>query len=335
MIPEMNSDHLVSVVLPFLNAQSTLPRAIDSILDQSYSNFELILIDNGSIDAGAAIAEEYSKMDSRVRLFSEQQKGVVFAANRGISEASGKYIARMDADDFSYSDRLSSQVQWLEDHPDMGGVSGLVAYDGSASNGGFIRYINWLNQVRTVDDVSLNRFVEYPVANPSLMVRSNLFQELGMYGQGDFPEDYEFFLRLQEHGVKIGKTSQVVIEWSDLPTRLTRTHTSYTSEAFYHIKTTYLAKWLAKNNPFHPHVLIWGGGKVAKKRSSLLLKQGICISDHIDVKKSATSIFYQDIRSPDDGFILSYVASWDAREEIRLYLNKMGFIEGKNYLVCS
>ncbi|MEM6829072.1 MAG: glycosyltransferase family 2 protein [Bacteroidota bacterium] len=330
-----NNDPLVSVVLPFLNAQFTLSRSVASILNQSYRHFELILVDNGSTDSGALMARGFAKKDARVTLLTENQKGVVFAANEGIRHAKGKYIARMDADDFSHPDRLKQQVQFLENHPDTEVVSGIISYGGSEVNGGFVRYIDWLNSIKTREDISLNQFVEYPLANPSLMMKRELFQTYGNYRSGSFPEDYEFFLRLQANGVKMGKVSQVVLEWSDLPNRLTRTHSSYTNEAFYLIKAAYLAKWLKKRHSRIPNVFVWGAGKESKKRSRLLHRFGIDISGYIDIKKSADTVFYQDIGAPNDLFILSYVANWGAREEIRTFLNKRDFVEGTHYLICA
>ena len=91
----------VSVILPFFNAEQTLNRAIESIANQSYSNFECILIDNNSTDKSNSIAKEWVTKDNRFILTTEEKQGVVFASNKGFEIAQGKYIARMDADDFA------------------------------------------------------------------------------------------------------------------------------------------------------------------------------------------------------------------------------------------
>ncbi|MEP5613955.1 MAG: glycosyltransferase [Cyclobacteriaceae bacterium] len=327
----------VSIVLPFHNSESTLEKAIQSIVGQFFIDFELLLIDNRSTDGSSAIAEEFSKRDSRIQLITENQIGVVFAANNGMSKSRGDYIARMDADDISLPNRIRDQVKVLDTQPEIGLVSGQVRYAGDDSNGGFVRYVHWSNGISKEEELYLNQFVEYPIVNPSIMFRRELYEKYGGYEDGSFPEDYEFFLRLQSYNIRMTKTDSVVLEWNDLPHRLTRTSDKYTQEAFFKIKAKYLAKWLKKNNPRHPRVMIWGGGKLARKRSKYLQQYGIVIDSFIDVRKSNKPelIYYKDFDLFKSAFILSYVSSWDARDLIRSFLNEHACIEGKDYLICG
>ena len=329
----VNNSPLVSVILPFYNAPF-LREAIVSILNQSFQDFELLLINNDSTDSSLNVAHSFTN-NPKVRVIREDKRGVVYAANTGIVEARGIYIARMDADDVAMEDRLETQVNELESNEHLGVVSGLVEYLGSHENEGFIHYLNWLNSIKSNHEISLNRFVEFPIANPTMMFRKNLFQDFGKYADGDFPEDYEFFLRLQEHGVSMEKVDQVVLKWRDLSKRLTRTDVKYTQEAFFKIKAKYLAHWLKQNNPFHPKVYIWGAGRVSRRRSDYLLGYGIEIDKYIDVKQGKNVLHYEDIPNYDSCFIISYVANRGAREEIRDFLNAKNFTEGINYLIAS
>ena len=115
-----NNPPLVSVVLPFYNSKNTLDRAIQSIVNQSFIDLEVLLIDNASTDASSEVARKWVENDPRVRLYTEEKSGVVYAANRGLEKANGTYIARMDADDVSFSDRIERQVRFLENHQDVG-----------------------------------------------------------------------------------------------------------------------------------------------------------------------------------------------------------------------
>jgi glycosyltransferase involved in cell wall biosynthesis len=110
----------VSVVLPYFNAEKTLNRAIKSITNQSFTDFELLLINNNSTDNSYSIATQFAKQDPRIKLIDEARQGVSFAANAGNREARGQYIARMDADDFSHRSRLEKQVYFLDNHPQIG-----------------------------------------------------------------------------------------------------------------------------------------------------------------------------------------------------------------------
>ncbi len=333
----MSNSPGVSVILPFYNSAPTLEKAIQSIVNQSFTNFELLLIDNGSTDHGFEIAQSWANKDDRIRLLIEDRRGVAFAANRGLSEASAKYIARMDADDYSLPERLSEQVRLLDTKREVGLVAGLVKYDGRSTNEGFVKYVDWSNMINSVDDIYRNQFVEYPIVNPTIMFGKELYQKFGGYQDGDFPEDYEFFLRLQSEGVKMMKTDSVVLQWNDLPNRLTRTDKKYTADAFFRIKTKYLLKWLEHHNSRHPEIVVWGGGKLAKKRSTYLVNEGIVIRSFIDIKRSdnPSSIYYQEVARFKDSFILSFVSNRGARDEIRSFLDRNGFRETIDYLICA
>ena len=180
---------LVSVVLPFYNAPF-LKEAIDSILQQSYQHFELILVNNGSTDESVELARSYE--NDQISLINEEKRGVVHAANAGIRQARGTFIARMDADDIAYPHRLKHQVEMLLSNEKVDVASGLVEYLGPPENAGFIHYVNWLNEITEPEEIYINQFVEFPIANPTMMIRKSLFDQHGMFSDGDFPEDYEF-----------------------------------------------------------------------------------------------------------------------------------------------
>ena len=114
---------LVSVVMPVYNAEKFLAEAIESILAQTFSDFELIIVDDGSTDGSAGIIQAYAEHDSRIRAVQlDMNEGVASARNRGTAETSGKYIAGMDSDDISLPERLQQQVEFLESHPAIGAV---------------------------------------------------------------------------------------------------------------------------------------------------------------------------------------------------------------------
>ncbi len=115
----MSKCPLVSVIMPVYNAKDYLQEAIDSILKQTFQDFELILMDDGSTDGSRKIAEEFARLDSRVRLFGDIHKGVGYWRNFSLSVAKGELVAPMDADDISLPQRLERQVAFLEANPDI------------------------------------------------------------------------------------------------------------------------------------------------------------------------------------------------------------------------
>lgn len=336
----MSNHPKISVILPFYNAETTLARAIQSIESQSFTNFECILIDNNSTDNSKEIALKFVNNDKRFKLISEKKQGVMFASNAGWELSKGKYIARMDADDWSHPDKLKLQNDFLDFNSDYGAVGTLVKHiSHSEFTGGMARFVEWSNNVITYDEILNNRFIELPIVNPTAMWRREIAQKHGMYKSGDFPEDYEMWLRWLDEGVKICKLKEVLLDWHDSDNRLTRTNPIYSDNAFYKIKTGYLAKWLKKHNPFYPKVAVWGASKISRRRARLLESHGIEICCYIDTKKgrqlNQQVYYYEDIPSPDDIFVLTYIRQMEHRKEIREFLPTKGFIEGDSFLLVS
>lgn len=115
-----NKDLLVSVIMPAYNAEKFIGEAIESILNQTFKDFEFIILDDCSTDKTWEIIQEYSKKDERIiPVKNEKNLKISATLNRGIEMARGKYIARMDADDWSYPLRFEKQIQYLEDNPDI------------------------------------------------------------------------------------------------------------------------------------------------------------------------------------------------------------------------
>lgn len=330
----------VSVVLPFFNAGKTLFKAAESIRGQDFLDWECILVDNNSTDNSRAVALSMVKKDSRFSLVEEKTQGVMFASNRGCEHARGTYIARMDADDVARTGRLRVQSEFLDRHGDYGAVAGLVKHVGDPlTTGGFSRFVDWSNSVISNDEILLRRFIEAPIVNPTAMWRREIMEQFGLYHSGDFPEDYEMWLRWLDKGVKIAKVPEVVLDWHDSADRLTRTHPIYSDKAFYEIKSVYLAKWLSAHNPFSPGVWIWGASRISRRRARILEQQGVRVDAYIDTKRSRQLerevIFYEDLPVAGEGFILTYIRQMDNREKIQRFLGERGYVEGKDYLLVS
>ena len=328
----------VSVILPFFNAESFLQKAIESILNQDYSDFELILINNNSTDKSVKIASPFAKKYKNVKLYHENKQGVVFASKLGLLKSTGKYIARMDADDIAFPQKLRLQNEFLDKNPNIQAIASLVKYHSNMPNTeGFERFVNWSNSVQTCREITLSRFIEFPVVNPTLMFRREVIEEHGFYKNGDFPEDYELFLRWIENGVKFAKINEYLLQWNDSKNRLTRTDTIYSAESFYKIKAKYLANWLKKQG--HTKIAVWGAGKRPRKRSKFLVDFGIEISFYIDIIKDRVipkpCIFYEDTPKAGTIFIVSYIAKEVARKEIATFLNSRNYKQGEDYILAG
>jgi glycosyltransferase involved in cell wall biosynthesis len=329
----------VSVILPFYQAHATLERALQSIFEQRYANWECLMVNNNSTDGGEQIARKFAAIDSRFRLLNEEKQGVVHAFRRGEQEALGDYVARMDADDWSHLERIDKQVAWLEANPGTGAVTTQVEYVAHHDQtDGFARFVKWNNSLLSYEQMWLNRFVELPLVNPTAMWRKDLAEKLGSYRVGDFPEDYEMWLRWLEAGIKVDKIPEMLLHWHDSDTRLTRTHEIYSDEAFFRIKSHYLSKWL---QTYHQDksIYVWGASRISRKRVEKLEAEGILVKAFIDIKQhrqlEKPVLFYEDLPEPGSVFILVYMKLEKARNKIQAFLHDRGYVEGVDYLLVA
>jgi len=331
----------VSVILPYYNSEENLSDAIESMLCQSMKDFELILIDNNSKDGSHDIAAGFAAKDKRIKLIEEPNQGIVNALNSGIEVAKADYIARMDSDDISYPERLEKQVQFLDVHGDIGVVATQARHirtsDEPEEQMGLEQYIAWNNRLITHEDISLNRFIESPVIHPTVMFRSEFVKKYGSYQNGDFPEDYELWLRWIANGVKMHKIPEVLYDWADLPDRLTRTDERYSDQAFFEVKSKYLIDWLKENNKFYPEVAVWGAGRKSRQRFYILHELGIQAKFYIDLRANPDRKVIQYQHTPPAGrnFIISYVSNRGARDKIKIFLVELGYIEGKDFICVA
>lgn len=328
----------ISIILPFYDAEKTLERAVNSILSQTFTRWELILVNNNSADKGVEIATSYLN-DNRICLYHEKKQGVVAAFNRGLQESKGKLIARMDADDEMELQRLQLQYDYLQLHQDTDLVGGRVRFvPGELKGDGIAHFVEWNNSVLSPDAIALNRFVEIPLINPSICFRRTLVEAIGSYEDHEFPEDYEFMLRALDKGHRLAKLPQCVLKWYDSATRLTRTHERYSEDAFYKVKAKYLSRYISKHHPLKS-VWIWGAGRKSRQRAEFLDACGVEIAAYIDLKKGQiqgkTIHDYRTIVLDSKRIILCYVANRGAREEIRAFLEDRNMMEGQDYLCVS
>jgi glycosyltransferase involved in cell wall biosynthesis len=332
----------VSILLPCYQAANTLPETLASITHQHFSNFEVIAINDGSTDETLAILKAAATNDERIRVFDLPHQGIVAALNFGLEKASCNFIARMDADDVMHAERLQLQVNFLQQHPETGLVSSLVKHAGNAeTQAGYAHYIHWINGICSAEAIAVNRFVESPLAHPSVMFRSELITRYGNYRDGNFPEDYELWLRWLEAGVRMEKIETHLLDWNDLPSRLSRTDKRYDADSFYALKNAYLIRFL-EDRVRGRRVWLCGAGRIARKHSqSLRVKIQIAGFIDIDPQKIGRTIenypviALEELGKPTENYVISYVGNRHAREWIANELMKKNFIAGEDFVLAG
>ena len=332
---------LISVIMPVRNAAGTVGAAIESITNQTFKRFELIIVNDGSTDETSQILNSHN--DPRLMVIHQNHRGIAKSLNRAIGLARSPLIARMDADDVSSPERLKAQYLYLQKHPDTGVVGSLVTFKGDCDKRkGYFLYCQWVNTLVSSHDIYINRFVDSPLAHPTVLFRKEMIDNYGGYDESELPEDYELWLRWMEKGVRFAKVDKELLIWSDLPCRLSRTHSNYSREAFYKIKTRYLANWIyRKYQSKLPDIWIWGMGKAVFQKSSFLKDYGLNIKGYIDVatgaaiRKKRNVIHYSEIPDPVDVLILSYVGDRKGKSKIRQFLISRGYKAGVNFYMMA
>ncbi len=327
----------ITVVIPYCNSEKNLERAVRSILDQTFTDFQLILINNNSADKSPDIAWVLSAEDSRISLLTEKRIGMSYALNLGTKNAKGMYIAYLDANDYSLPSRLEKQINFLESNPDFDVVSCLINYESENKSTSTKKFCDWTNTVTTNEELFINRFVDLPLLTSTLMLRKNILEEYGYFLHGDFPEIYELFLRWMSIGLKIEKIQEVLVNWVNDPSKLIHSLKKYRPAAYFTIKSVFLAQWLNDNE--HPYVWIWGAGHLSRKRVEFLENAGIFIEGYIDVVnrefEDGFCIHFNDFNWEAESFVISYVGNHIARNKVREFLISKGKTEGKDFILAS
>jgi glycosyltransferase involved in cell wall biosynthesis len=184
---------LISVLMPVYNGELFLPDALESILNQSYSDFELILIDDGSTDNTYKILHKFTKEDERIKVFRNHSNlGLTRSLNSGLLECRGEFIARHDADDLSEPDRFACQVQFLNNHPDYGVIGTAVTR--IRHQGSKIDHPNTIS-----GDKRIRSYLERvnPFVHGSIMMRKRVIDMVDGYRNClCYSQDYDLWLRL-------------------------------------------------------------------------------------------------------------------------------------------
>lgn len=208
----------ISVVMSVYNAELYLSQAIDSILGQSFKDFEFIIIEDCSTDQSLKILEHYAQQDQRIKLIrkpeNRRMKGFIENLNIGISQAKGRYIARMDADDIAYPDRFEKQFQFLEQHPEVfmiGSSINLIDEDNQ-----LLRKLPALENNTEIQQQMTKKVAMYhPVImfrNEGVRYRENIY----------YCEDYDLYLRLMNQGKKFHNFTEVLLDYRILNSSISR-----------------------------------------------------------------------------------------------------------------
>ncbi|MEZ5963650.1 MAG: glycosyltransferase family A protein [Planctomycetota bacterium] len=333
-----NSPPAVSVLLPVRDADRTLAACLRSVARQTWADFEVVLVDDGSQDGGPAIARAWAERDARIRCLATPRRGLVHALTHGLDACRGEVVVRMDADDIMHRERLAAQIAALRADIGLAGVGSHVRiFPRRHLRSGRLEYEAWLNGLRGADDVHREMFVECPLAHPTWAVRRAVLAGCG-YRDVPWAEDYDVLLRLALAGHRFGVVPRRLLSWRDHPRRSSRCEPRYGLDRFVAAKAHFLCLgWLAN----HGRYTLWGYGATGRSLARALLGLGRSPRAIVDLHpgRIGNRILGAPVVAPHDlprlrgTPLLVSVAGSTPRSEIRAALHALGFAEGRDF-VC-
>lgn len=327
----------VSVLLPCRDAAAHLSEAIEGLRLQTFRDFEVVAVDDGSVDATGDLLERWSRRDARVRIERLERVGLIGALRHGSEVCRGHLIARFDADDVGHPRRLEEQVTFLDARPEIAAVGTRVRYFPWERIGwGARRYQAWLNGLSEPEELARDLFVECPIAHPTLTIRRRTLLANGGYRSCEWPEDYDLLLRLHQAGARLANVPRVLHFWRERADRASRRQSRYSATAFRRCKIHYLQKGeLAGRDS----VAIWGAGTVGKAFARALLERRVRVTTFLDIdpRKIGQEIHGAPVRDAralartSDEYLLVAVGAAGARTLIRERLAAEGWREPRDY----
>lgn len=326
----------VTVLMPVRDGERWLPATLRSLHRLRGVDAEILVVDDGSRDGTPALLAAAAARDGRFRLVRRPSEGIVAALNAGLSAARAPYVARVDADDLVHPERLVHQLAAARAHGwDVVG-SRVRCFPRTTLSKGLARYERWLNELLTHDAMARDRFIESPLAHPSVLFDRDRILALGGYRDRGWPEDYDLWLRLFAAGARFGKVDRVLTLWRDHPERVSRRAPWCSAEAFRACKAAHL---LAGPLAGAPGFWIAGTGRDAKRLAPALVAGGARLRGWFDVHPrrlgqrilGAPVVRLGEARPAPGEVVLAAVGAEGRRPAIRSLLDDHGLVEMRDY----
>lgn len=229
-------NYKISVVMPVHNEQKYLSAAIESILNQTFGDFEFIIIDDGSTDDSVKIIQSYN--DSRIKFYSFENRGMVHQFNFGVSMANTSIIARMDADDIAENNRFEEQYKFLEIHPEIYIIGSNIFF--ISENG---RVLSKKKYPEFHNDIEFMMPIESAVCHPAVMIRKEVFDRIGLYDEAfRYAADHKLFLDTISNGYRFHNIQKALLKYRVRMLREDQDRVGKANELSYQLGVEYLTK---------------------------------------------------------------------------------------------
>ena len=236
----------LSVLLPVRDAAPWLPASLRSLFRQTFRDFEIVAIDDGSTDGSGELLERAAEVEPRMRVFHTAPRGLPLALNHALAKARAPLIARHDADDLSHRRRFELQRRALSRRPECAVLGSRVRlFPASAVGAGMQRWIRWHNRLLDHDAIAAEMLIDSPLAHGSAMIRRHWLERVGGWNESGWAEDLDLWVRLLEAGAHFEKLGETLYGWRQRPDSATRRDPRYLRERFIALKCSALRQRLA------------------------------------------------------------------------------------------
>jgi len=272
----------ISILVPVRNDAAMIPNCLADIDNQSLTDYELVVVDDGSTDQTPLLLEKACQDDSRIRMIRTEPQGIVSALNTGLTECKGQYIARMDADDRMHKTRLGKQLELMQKDPELELIGCRV--EGFTEKGllpeSAVHYHSWNNSLISHQQIETDLFAESPIVHPTFFAKKDLLNKIGGYSENPWAEDYDLILRAYGKCAKFGKHPDILVQKYHAPGRLSRLDPMYKRPAMFEAKVHYLLEFgLLKKNQ---GVLIAGTGPTGRQAAQSFENRGVRLLGFVD-----------------------------------------------------
>ena len=323
----------VSILMPAKNAELFISAAIQSVIEQEFQNWELLVIDDFSTDTTFQCVEKWVQKDSRIKLFPNKFPGIIPALQMAFEHSTGAYITRMDADDLMSVGKLRNLHDIVVDSPRTIATGCVKYFSDTSVSDGYRRYEDWLNKLVEKNEFYTSLYRECIIASPNWMVHRSCFENDFCFNELNYPEDYDMVFHWYKSGYVIRGVNEITHLWREHPNRTSRHHDAYQQESFFWLKTNYFADLEIEKGE---KVQLFGAAAKGRMVAKILMDREVNF-DWFDFGTKAERLIGRKKVQPVSEIrpgIKSILTAWplDAKmqENISAFLSSRGFEPGKN-----
>lgn len=328
---------LVSILVPFKNTADYLEDCLYSILNQTYTHWELLIVDDSSSDSSYEIVGKFADKDHRIKLFKNSGIGIIDALRLAFKHSKGEFITRMDSDDVMRPNKLEVLVDNLSKFGKQHVAIGLVNYFSEEGiKDGYKNYEIWLNNLTKNGRNYSEIYKECVIPSPCWMIHRSDLIACGAFNPNRYPEDYDLAFRFYKHHYTCVPCKNVIHDWRDYFTRTSRTHIHYAENHFIDLKLHY---FLELDYNANKTLIVWGAGNKGKKVAKTLIKKDVSFKWICDNPNKIGRDIYGKILKPFsylehviNPHSIITVANKSSQKEIKNYLNKLNMNNIDDYV---